>query len=306
MRMENSSTGGSQFLLDASLVRRLLMRQHPDLADKPISETANGWDNSTFRLGDQLAVRLPRREAAAGLILNEQRWLPQFKNNLPLAIPAPVRTGLPQDEYPWHWSIVPWIPGTTADLAAPDKQQAVVLAAFFNALHAAAPEEAPHNPVRGVPLVQRVESVNLRIKSLADKGVLIPKRLMDCWYDAVAAPVDVGPTWIHGDLHPRNILIQEGQIQAIIDWGDVAQGDRATDLAAIWMLFSCPESRALAIAACNHVSAITWVRARGWALLFAVVFMDAVLPGTTSMAAIGEQIVKNLMEDLPAHGSAMA
>ena len=93
------------------LVRRLLAGQHQDLAGRPVEFLANGWDNAMFRLGDDLLVRLPRREAAAQILLNEQRWLPVLAPRIQLPIPYPERTGLPAHGYPFSWSVVPYLPG---------------------------------------------------------------------------------------------------------------------------------------------------------------------------------------------------
>jgi aminoglycoside phosphotransferase (APT) family kinase protein len=292
------SVSTTEIVINKTLVKRLLAFQHPDLSDLNISEPFYGWDNVTFRLGLDLAIRLPRRQVSASLILNEQRWLPYLKDSLSLDIPVPFRIGRAQDEYPWCWSIVPWIRGETADFAVPGKEQAETLATFFKALHIKAPEQAPYNSFRGVALSERVDSFGIRIANLRDKNIFMENKLMNLWYDAIAEAIDVEPTWIHGDLHPRNILVHEKQIRAIIDWGDIAQGDRATDLAAIWMLFPCPETRRIAIAACNRVSEATWTRARGWAILFAVMFLDDRFKGKSNMALIGQLTLKNLMEDL--------
>ena len=150
-----AGTPSAEVDIDAGLVRRLLRAQHPDLAALPIALAASGWDNAMFRLGNDLALRLPRRQAAAQLIGHEQRWLPPLKDRLPLTIPAPIRIGVAQDGYPWKWSVIPWIAGETADRALPDVEQGEVLAAFFTALHRPAPAEAPRNPFRGVPLAGR-------------------------------------------------------------------------------------------------------------------------------------------------------
>ncbi len=126
------------------LVRRLLAEQHPDLADRPLSLVANGWDNVIFRLGDDLVVRLPRRQLAADLVLHEQRWLPELATRLPLAVPAPLRGGLPTTDYPWHWTIAPWFDGDVAADAALDDAmiEAQRLGAFLAALHVDAPDGA--------------------------------------------------------------------------------------------------------------------------------------------------------------------
>ena len=283
--------------VSVTLARGLLSRQHPDLADLPITLAAEGWDNAVFRLGDDLALRLPRRTIGAALIRHEQRWLPVLKDRLPLAIPAPVRVGVAQGDYPWPWSVTPWFDGETADLAPPDDDQGAVLGGFFKALHLPAPDDAPRNPGRGVPLAVRLPMFEARTRGLADKGVVLAAGIQAIWEDALAAPNDAAPTWIQGDPHPRNMVVSAGRIVAIIDWGDLAQGDRASDLAAVWMVLPSAGARRDAMRACGAVSAATWRRARGWAVLYGVMLLDAGLTDDPRMAAIARATFARLIED---------
>src|SRR5262245_58206273 len=148
-------TPAAECAIDTALVAGLLAEQHPDLAHLPLREIDAGWDNALFRLGNDLAIRLPRRAMAAPLILHEQRWLPHLAERLMLPIPAPVRIGTQALGYPWHWSVVPWIRGVPADQHEPDTAQTRSFAAFLRPLHVPAPADAPTNPLRGVPLRQR-------------------------------------------------------------------------------------------------------------------------------------------------------
>ena len=289
-------TPAAEVEIDARQARQLLAAQHPDLADLPIVPIASGWDNHLLRLGDSLALRFPRRKLAAQLMLNEQRWLPHLKERLPLAIPAPVRMGVPQFQYPWAWSVTPWIEGETADLSPPDSNQGERLAAFFEALHRPVPADAPRNPYRGVPLSERADAFTERLARLRGKTDLLDARVHALWSNALAAANDTSPTWIHGDLHPRNVLIANGCLTGVIDWGDLAGGDRACDLAGVWMLLPQLESRSRAMAACGTVSDATWARARGWALLFAVILLSSGLVDDTRMVAIAERTLSSLWE----------
>jgi aminoglycoside phosphotransferase (APT) family kinase protein len=282
--------------IDADKVRELLLVQHPDLAALMITPTHSGWDNAMFRLGEDLALRLPRRQAAAELVLHEQRWLAQLAPDLPLKIPVPVRIGAPQGWYPWSWSITPWIDGVTADVSPPDRDQGEVLAAFFHALHRPAPVDAPHNPFRGVPLAARVLSFDERVAALRGKTNALSATARAIWEDALAAENDTAPTWIHGDLHPRNVLVKGGALRAVIDWGDMARGDRASDLAAVWTLLPQREARHRAMAACPCVSNATWARARGWALLYAVIFLQTGLSQDAATVAMAQGILERLCE----------
>jgi aminoglycoside phosphotransferase (APT) family kinase protein len=271
------------------------MAQHPDLGCLDLRLTASGWDNVLYRLGPNLAVRLPRRAVAAKLIENEQRWLPALQPRLPLPIPAPVRLGIPQSVYPWCWSVIPWFDGETADRAAPNRAQAAALAGFFKALHVVAPAEAPRNPYRGVPLRQRVEKFQACLEALAASMGPLDARHRKLWQTALHAPIDVPDTWIHGDLHPRNVLVRDGRIAAVIDWGDISAGDQACDLAAVWLLLPDRADRESAISLCDSVSMSTWDRARGWALLLALILRDAGHSGDPRMGTIGAQVLQRLL-----------
>jgi aminoglycoside phosphotransferase (APT) family kinase protein len=230
------------------------------------------------------------------LILNEQRWLPHLQGRLPVAIPAPVRIGIAQFNYPWAWSVTQWIEGQTADLSPPDSNQGEPLAAFFEALHKSAPADAPHNPYRGVRLSARANAFADRLAKLRGKTDVIDRRVDALWRDALAAANDTEPTWIHGDLHPRNVLIEQGRLAGVIDWGDLARGDRAADLAAVWWLLPQLESRKRAMTACGSVSDATWRRARGWALLMAVILLSSGLIDDARMVAIAERTINRLWE----------
>jgi aminoglycoside phosphotransferase (APT) family kinase protein len=291
-----AGTPMAEFAADVDLARRMLQGRHPDLADREIRVVASGWDNAIFRLGDDLALRLPRRKVAVRLIRNEQRWLPGLARRLPLRVPAPVRIGAPDQDFPWPWSVIPWIEGETADISPPDGDQGVVLARFFEALHRPAPKRAPRNPHRGVPLAQRAQMFEARAAGLAARGRPIDPAILAIWADALAAPDDAAPTWIQGDPHPRNVLVRDGRIVAVIDWGDMAQGDRASDLAAIWMLLPSPRARREAIAALPAVTPATWRRARGWAALYVAMLMDAGLADDPRMTAIAERTAERLIE----------
>jgi aminoglycoside phosphotransferase (APT) family kinase protein len=268
--------------VSTDLVRLLLAEQHPDLARLPVEFMANGWDNAMFRVGDTLLARLPRREPAAAILLNEQRWLPVLAPQLQLPIPLPERTGLPAHGYPWSWSVVPYLPGVPATVA--DRldlpRVAAALGGFLGSLHTPAPPDAPANPFRGVPLAGRVEAFEANLRLVA--GPFDRDAVLRVWKSALAAPGYEGPpVWLHGDLHPANILISHGRVSGVIDFGDITSGDPATDLAVAWMLLPLPSHAGFSTAyraARNASSAASiddpvWTRARGWALNFAIVFL---------------------------------
>lgn len=238
----------SDVQIDERIVRELLSAQHPDLADRPLAPLDTGWDNAMFRLGEDLVVRLPRRTEAVALIGNEQTWLPALRDRLPLPIPAPVRIGAAAEAYPWPWSILPWLPGRPADLEAPAADQARALAEFLGALHRLAPPDAPANEVRGVPLRARAGGVEERLDRLGRSTDWIPPAVLAAWRRALEAPEADESRWLHGDLHARNVLVDDGRITGVIDWGDVTSGDVATDLASVWMLFDDARARSECLA----------------------------------------------------------
>lgn len=285
----------AEFDIHASLVRSLLQEQHPDLADLPIEHFAGGWDNAMFRLGDALTVRLPRRQIAAQLIVNEQMWLPDLQPLLPIPIPAPLRNGLPAANYPWHWSILPWFEGSAADLAPPAAAEAARLAEFLLALHQAAPPDAPLNEVRGVPIAHRSAQVAERLTRLREKTDLITPAVQRIWESGLAAPHSTTTKWLHGDLHSQNVLVDADSdtINAVIDWGDITSGDVATDLAAFWLLFADRSAREHALQIYGPDQA-TLDRARAWAVLFATVLLDSGLVNNPRHATLGRQAFQRI------------
>lgn len=292
----SAGTPAAEIEIDADFVRELLAAQQPDLAPLPVQAINAGWDNAMFRLGDDLAVRLPRRQAAAKLIENEQTWLPQIAERLSLPAPVPLRCGQPTEKYPWRWSVLPWLQGTSANLQPPHENQAQAFAQFLRTLHAPAPENAPRNEWRGVPIRQRAENIGERLQRLAAKTNLITPAIFRLWDLALSAPESAQACWLHGDLHARNILVHNGAISGIIDWGDITAGDAATDLAAIWMLFESAAARAAALHEYTHISEATLQRAKGWAILFGVVLLDTGLIDNPEHAAMGENTLRRVAE----------
>jgi len=291
--------------VNTDLVRRLLAEQHPDIARLPLEVMANGWDNVMFRLGADLIVRVPRRQLGVRCLVNEQRWLPEIAGRLPLPVPAPVRIGRPSSEYPWPWSIVPFEPGQVAAVTPPADlaDAATSLGGFLRALHVPGPlrppaGDGPDNPVRGVPLNARAETVAANMDLLGDG--IDRKRVKEIWDAARAVPHwDGQPLWIHGDLHPANILVHGGRISAVIDFGDITTGDPANDLSVAWMLFGDPGHRevfwqAYGPAATDHMK----LRARGWALALALV-MQAHSADNPLMHAIGVRTYRAALADHP-------
>lgn len=278
------------------LATALLDEQHPDLSPLPVSWLASGWDNELFRLGDDLLVRLPRRAMAAPLEQNEQRWLPALAAGLPLPVPVPLRVGAPSDDlgYPWPWSVRPWFEGVAAEHAAlldPDRL-ATALGEFLAVLHQPAPHDAPPNPYRGVPLADRSAPLDRDLRRL--EGAVDGSAVRSAWAALVDTEPWAGPPlWLHGDVHPLNLLVHHGRLSAVIDFGDLTAGDPASDMAVAWMLLP-PPSRDAFRAACGDVDDSTWTRARGWALALGV----SMAGGDDRVRAIGERAIRAVLADL--------
>jgi aminoglycoside phosphotransferase (APT) family kinase protein len=283
--------------ISPDLVRHLISAQHPDLARMPVEFLANGWDNALFRVGDRLIARLPRRELGARIIVNEQRWLPQLAPQLPIPIPFTERPGVPAPGYPWHWSLVPYLPGVPAACAGDQDMGAAAraLGEFLRALHVPAPADAPENRFRGMwvgELDTRFRT-NLRTAS-SQAGLVAAERV---WASAVSAPRHAGaPVWLHGDLHPANILADDGKISGVIDWGDITSGDPATDLSVAWLLLPLSAHETFWAAYGGAPDGLR-ARARGWALHLGLVLL-AFSADNPAMHAIGERALPRVLSPL--------
>ncbi len=254
------------------LVRGLLREQHPDLADLELREFANGWDNVMFRLGPDLTVRVPRREMAARLVVNEATWLAGWSARLPIPIPEPVRTGRPTTAYPWHWNICPWLPGEpAADHGVTDQhREARRLGEFLAAFHVPLPDAGPENPYRAHPLNELESRFLENVDRLA--GVVDVVAARRRWHELADVEEWAGPpTLVHGDLHTANILVDHGAISAVIDFGDITRGDPAVDFAVAWMLFDA-DGRATFRTAAGGLDDALWRRAEAWALHFSIIY----------------------------------
>ena len=269
-----SNNPSAEVEINAAVVRRLLRDQAPSLADLPLVPVTNGWDNVIWRLGDSLAVRITRRAVVVSLHANEQRWLPSLAPQLPISVPASIVAGRPSADFPWPWSVVPWHEGDTADRMPPNRAESAALGRFLRALHVAAPVDAPTNPFRGVPLEDRIPSVTEWTAGLSDTGDRVLAAAARAVFDeGLAASLASERQWLHGDLHPRNVLVRDGRIAAVLDWGDMTAGDAATDLAAVWWLFDL-DAHIEFWSAYGEINAATWHRARAWAAVFGLSFLN--------------------------------
>ena len=255
--------------INVSLVGQLVSAQFPQWADVPIKPVEfDGWDNRTFRLGDDMAVRLPSAEAYAGQVEKEHQWLPRLAPLLPLPIPVPLAMGVPTDGFPWHWSVYRWLEGENATIENIDELQqfATTLARFLAVLQqidpAGGPPPGQHNFFRGGPLA--IYDIETRAAIAALHGKIDTDAVTAVWEAALEAKWHGTPVWLHGDVSAANLLVRDGRLNAVIDFGSSGVGDPACDLTIAWTLFS-GEGRDTFCAALP-VDGATWARGRGWAL----------------------------------------
>jgi len=286
----------SEFDVTVALAREILREQHPDLAGLPIAPFGSGWDNHLFRLGDALILRFPRRRAAEEPLLREQQFLPRLAPRLPLPVPTPVRIGVPSALFPWSFSVVPWLAGEPVGEAGLPRAEAPRFAAFLRTLHQQAPEDAPYNRFRGVPLQERAEAIEARLDSLRTDTPYITARIEAIWRQALQTELTGERCWLHGDLYPLNILWDAGQVSAVIDWGDLAAGDVASDLACTWTLFSTAAGRHLLLDEYQADPALR-ARAMGWAVGFGALLLAAGLTSSPTLAELGKLTLQRLDED---------
>lgn len=286
---------------DISLVRRLLAAQFPQWAGLPLAPVpSGGTDNAIYRLGDSMAVRLPRIHWATAQVEKEQHWLPQLAPHLPLAIPTPLAMGTPDEGYPWHWSVYRWLEGenATPERLADPCQAAAQLAQFIACLQrvdaAGGPLAGPHNFSRGVPLALRDAPVRAAIQAL--HGTLDTQAAIAAWEAALQAPAWHGaPVWVHGDLQPGNLLAQEGRLRAVIDFGGLGVGDPACDLLVAWNLFSDQSRAAFRVALA--VDDATWARGRGWALSVGLIALPYYLHTSPAMVSYAQHTIAQALAD---------
>ena len=287
-------------LLDLPLVTQLISSQFPrwsGLAVTPVEKS--GWDNRTFRLGATMLVRLPSAERYVAQVAKEQYWLPQLALKLPLAIPVPVGLGRPEFGYPWPWSIYGWIEGQTADRAhiADHGQFADGLAGFLKALHAIDARDGPlagdHNFHRGGSLAVYDAETRDAIAALA--ADVDGQAATAVWETALQTSWQGPPVWVHGDIAVGNLLVRDGRLTAIIDFGSSGTGDPACDLVIAWTLLYA-SSRARFRKAID-LDECCWQRARGWALWKAVITLVQHRDSKVPQVRQPRQVLQAILED---------
>lgn len=286
---------------DKSFVETLVSLQCPRYAGRDLRYVeSSGTDNNLWRLGTDLVVRLPRFEGASQQVLKEAEWLPVLAPQLPLKVPQPVFVGNPADDYPFHWSVCPWFEGQTlaGSKIVDEVGLAKSLGGFVRALHSAGPDGGPppgaHNFYRGVPLEQRDEAVRESVHRLRDE--IDADKSLAIWEESLASCGGATKTcWIHGDLHPGNILIQEERVCAVIDFGGMAVGDPACDMMAAWTLLDCKVREAFRhLVDCEDA---VWERGRGWALSFGLIALAEYRLSNQGLAKISRLTIDRVLGD---------
>lgn len=220
--------------ITAGLASALIAAQFPEWAGRAIGERFEGWDNVTFRLGTDLAVRMPRLAVAAKLAAVEHTWLPRLSSAWGFAAPIPLAVGAAGLSYPWAWSVVPWIDGIVAAHAPLDAAGRTDLGRALAQLHVPSPPDAPVCPWRATPLKARRSDFLDTLGSTPLDDIDRAKAL-DI-YDAGANLTPPAPVWTHLDLHGLNIVASNGRLGGILDWGEMSGSDFAADLGQAWVL----------------------------------------------------------------------
>jgi aminoglycoside phosphotransferase (APT) family kinase protein len=273
---------------DVSLVRFLVQMQCPEWAPLPVEPVAStGTDNALYRIGEAMVARLPLKPSSIEPAEKEHQWLPVLAPRLPVATPVPLFRGMPTERYPWPWSVYPWFEGEDAITAHMDAGDlARDLGCFIRSLEAIDPTGGPEpsraNFGRGVPLAMRDAMTRDAIRAAG--GLVDTDAVTEAWEDALRAPAwDRPPVWVHGDISSGNLVIQDGRLAAVIDWGCLGIGDPACDLVVAWELFD-GDARAILRAELGADDAM-WARSRGWALSTAMMALPYYQHTNAFMAA---------------------
>jgi aminoglycoside phosphotransferase (APT) family kinase protein len=286
--------------IDVSLARRLVDSQFPQWSDLPIAAVeSDGWDNRSFRLGSELTIRLPTGDWYAQQVAKEQRWLPVIAPQVPLPIPAPVAQGTPDDGFPYPWSVYRWLDGEIASRAPIGDltRFAADLAGFLNALvrvdATGGPEPGQHNFFRGGPLATYEQETFDALDALGDE---VPAEQVErVWTDATASSWEREPVWFHGDVATGNLLVRDGRLAAVLDFGSSGVGDPACDVVIAWTFLSGPSRDRFR--AELDVDSATWSRGRGWAIWKALISLVGHLENDSPDAALARRDIEQVLAD---------
>ncbi|HLF66504.1 MAG TPA: aminoglycoside phosphotransferase family protein [Gammaproteobacteria bacterium] len=288
-------------IINEKLVHTLVVRQFPQWKDLPIRPVSRGgWDNKTFHLGENMLVRMPIAAEYALQVEKEHQWLPKLRPFLPLQIPVPLAMGKPTENYPWKWSIYRWLPGNNAASSPIThlRDFAIHLAQFLIALQHIDPTDGPlpgpHSFYRGGNLSTYDNQVRQAIILLKNKINIVAATKV--WERALTSTWQGSPVWVHGDISPGNLLMQNGHLSAVIDFGQLVVGDPACDLSITWMLFN-GESREI-FRSMLPLDADTWARARGWTLWKFLIVAAGLTSWDAFNIAQAQRIIDEVINDI--------
>ncbi|MEN3304987.1 MAG: hypothetical protein V7603_1189 [Micromonosporaceae bacterium] len=286
--------------IDAGLVRRLIASQFPQWSGLPVTPVeVDGWDNRTYRLGDEMTVRLPTAPSYVPAVGKEHRWLPVLARSLPVPVPVPLARGAPGEGYPYSWSIRRWLDGRTArvDNVADLSAFATSVADFVLALQridaTGGPPAGAHSFYRGASLAHYEEETRRALATL--DGRIDTGRAAAVWAAARGATWHGPPVWFHGDIAAGNLLVRDGKLAAVLDFGTSGVGDPACDLVIAWTLFS-GDSREAFRGAVGQDPA-TWARARGWALWKALITLAGDTDTNDERAGVNHHVIDEILAD---------
>ncbi len=279
---------------------RLVRTQFPQWAELPVRPVErSGWDNVTFRLGTGMSVRLPSAEDYVPGVRKEQRWLPVLAGQLPVPVPELLGVGEPGSGFPWPWSVYRWIDGVpAAGLPAGELPRfAADLAGFLAALYrvgpAGGPPPGPHNFFRGGPLTVYHGETQAALAAL--RGHIDTVLAAEVWQAALAATWPGPPVWFHGDAQPGNLLVRDGRLHAVIDFGTSGVGDPACDTTIAWTFLSGDSTRIFRERL--PVDRATWTRGRGWAIWKAMKVLAAALGDDPGEVAVTSRVIGRILAD---------
>jgi aminoglycoside phosphotransferase (APT) family kinase protein len=286
--------------IDAGLVKRLIANQFPQWSDLPVAPVKlDGWDNRTYRLGDDMTVRLPTAAAYTPAIDKEDRWLPILAPSLPVPVPKPLAKGAPGEGYPFSWSIRGWLDGDTAsperinDLTAFASSVAEFILALQDIDATDGPQAGAHSFYRGAPPAHYDDETRRALTAL--NGRIDTDKASAVWDAAVDAAWHGPPVWFHGDIASGNLLVKNGRLAAVIDFGTSGVGDPACDLVIAWTMFSGDSREAFRSAVAHNSD--TWARARGWALWKAVITLAGDIDTNETRAAVNRRVITEVLAD---------
>lgn len=299
--MTSETLHDDEIPMSEDLARRLIAEQLPAWSGEQLRPVSVGTDAVLYRLGPHHVVRFPRALGAADQMRRDAHWLPLLADHLSLPVPRPVAVGEPGSDYPLPWAVYEWLDGAMAVDAMPTDLNvaADTLAAFVRAMRAVPVEGGPVAVLgqRGAPLAGRDDEVRGALAGLRtlDEPFDVD-RLTELWATACAVPNWAGsPVWLHGDLHNGNILVRDGVVSGVIDFGCLAMGDPSPDLLPAWTLLE-PESRERFRAQVD-VDDDTWERGKGWAVFLGAVIIPYYIESSPLLLSIARRALTQVLLD---------